>query len=413
VSHGAPPELQAEALPPEIVALSSRLTKLSVEESRQLFEWWKARQPEWREGQTRLTEHDAKVPASTVPVMVCAEGHKPIVMHSQGPPFLNETHILKRGDPNQKQEVATQGFLQVLSKSADASRWQWTPPAGAAYSGRRRTFANWLTDVEQGGGALMARVTVNRLWQHHFGRGLVASSNDFGKTGALPSHPALLDWLAGELIRHEWKLKPIHRLIMSSEAYRQSSGVDAVKAAADPDNTLFVRFMPRRLESEAVRDSLLEVSGLLDRTMFGPGTLDENSKRRSIYFTVKRSRLMNSMVVFDAPEPLTSQGDRPTTTVAPQALLLMNSPQARQWAESFAKLLQTDHATGDAGVWVQQAYLRALSRAPTPEETTASVAFIEAGLAQYTESKQANPALLALADFCQTLLALNEFVYVN
>jgi mono/diheme cytochrome c family protein len=408
---GAAPDLKATALPAAIAALAPKLPSLSAAERDVLFAWWKTRDPGWRERNTRLAEHAKKPPIKGTPVMVCAEGYTPIVMHSQGAPFFNETHILKRGDPTQKQSVAAQSFLQVLMRGADEKHWAWSPPKGAPYSGRRRALANWMTDVDGGAGALMARVAVNRLWQHHFGRGLVASPSDFGKTGVPPSNPALLDWLAGELIRGGWRLKPIHRLIMTSAAYRQSSAAAPAKVAADPDNALFLRHVSQRLESEAVRDGILAVSGALDRTMFGPGTLDENSKRRSIYFTVKRSRLMNSMVVFDAPEPLTSQGARPTTTVAPQALLLMNSPQARQWASAFARRVRDETKSGDTAKLVARAYLFALARPPREAETQEAAAFLTAGTAAYQQAGKPNAAELALTDFCQTLLALNEFVY--
>jgi hypothetical protein len=163
-----------------------------------------------------------------------------------------------------KDGEATQGFLQVLSKPGDAKRWQWQPPKDAKYSGRRRTLSNWITDVDHGAGALLARVIVNRLWQHHFGTGLVPTPNDFGKTGTACTQPELLDWLAGQLIANDWKLKPIHRMILSSRAWQQSSARDAKKEAADPANGLFMRFVPQRLEAEAIRDSMLAVSGVLD-----------------------------------------------------------------------------------------------------------------------------------------------------
>ena len=254
----------------------------------------------------------------------------------------------------------------------------------------------------------MARVTVNRIWQQHFGRGIVATSNDFGKTGALPTHAELLEWLSGELIRGGWKTKSIHRLLLTSAAYRQSSVADAKKAAADPENTLFMRRLPRRLEAEAVRDSALAVADTLDTTMFGAGTLDENSKRRSIYFTVKRSQLVNSMVVFDAPEPLVSQGSRPTTTVSPQALLLMNSQHIRAWSMAFARRLQHDPAAAakdDFSSLISRAYAIALCRAPSATEIHAAKAFINSGLAAGPEQ--------ALADFCQVLISTNEFAYLN
>jgi hypothetical protein len=197
-------------------------------------------------------------------------------------------------------------------------------------------------------------VIVNRLWGHHFGRGIVATPNDFGAQGEPPSHPELLEWLASELIRNEWRLKSVHRLLMTSATYMQSADPVAESAKKDPDNRLFWRRTPRRLEAEAVRDSLLDVGGLLDRKMYGPGTLDENMTRRSIYFFIKRSRLIPMMMVFDAPEPLVSQGERPTTTIAPQALLFMNSPLVRKAAAG----------AGEAGA-VEKIYPPPLGRSPT------------------------------------------------
>ena len=294
VFSDAEPSLKSDVLPAGVAALASQLrdpeqrAKLDVASRATLLAWWKPRESGWHALKAGVDEHAKKTPKTKTPVLVCAEGYDPLVMHSQGAAFFKETHILRRGDVNQKEVVAGQSFLQVLMRDADEKRWQWTPPPGAQYSGRRRALANWLTDTERGAGGLLARVAVNRLWQHHFGRGLVATPNDFGKTGAAPSHPGLLDWLAGELIRNGWHLKPIHELQMTSAAYQQDSAAKPTKVAADPDNALCLRRIPRRLEAECVRDSALAVSGLLDTTMFGPGTLDENSKRRSLYFTVKR-----------------------------------------------------------------------------------------------------------------------------
>jgi Protein of unknown function (DUF1553)/Protein of unknown function (DUF1549)/Planctomycete cytochrome C len=418
---GGDPALNAEVVPPAIAALKPLLgnadqrAKLSQSDRSALFAWWKRSEPDWLALKSKVEEHAKHVPVTATPVLVCAEGYPPLVMHSQGPPFLNETHILKRGDVNQKVELAAQGFLQVLSRDANANRWSWAPPAGARYSGRRRSLANWITDVERGGGALMARVAVNRLWQHHFGRGLVATPNDFGKTGAQPSHPELLDWLAGELIRNGWHLKAIHELMMTSVAYQLKSGADERTLASDPDNRLFLRRIPQRLEAEAVRDSVLAVSGLLDPRMFGPGSMDEDSLRRSIYFTVKRSRLMNSMVVFDAPEPLTSQGIRPATTVAPQALLMLNSPQVRRWAESLmTRVVQKQPVDSvDFRRCIDQVYLLSLGRHPRPSELTEGVEFVERGKREYAESGITDAAPRALTDFCHAILGLNEFVYLD
>ena len=134
---------------------------------------------------------------------------------------------------------------------------------------RRSALANWLTDVDSGAGHLLARVIVNRLWQHHFGRGIVATPSEFGATGDRPTHPELLDWLAGELIKNGWRLKPIHKLIMTSAVYKQGGETDDKRLAADRANTLFWHRPGRRLEAEVIRDSMLAVSGSLDETMFG------------------------------------------------------------------------------------------------------------------------------------------------
>jgi mono/diheme cytochrome c family protein len=414
LTSAANPALEGGALSGPVATALQRAragAPLTEAERTLLFGWWKPQQKSWQTVSAKLTAHQSRQPDHKSTVLVCAEGYPPLVMHSQGAPFFEETHLLKRGDTNQKQAVAAPGFLQVLMRGADEKRWQWTPPAGAPYSGRRHRLADWLTDVPHGAGALLARVAVNRLWQHHFGRGLVATPNDFGRTGTLPSHPELLDWLAGELIREGWRLKPIHRLLMTSAAYQQAAKSDAAKVFADPDNVLFLRRNPQRLEAEAVRDSALAVSGVLDRTQFGAGTLDENSPRRSIYFTVKRSRLVNSMVVFDAPEPLASQGSRSVTTVAPQALLLMNSPQARRWALAFAKRVQAETASASPAALVTRAYQLALGRAPRDAESASALEFLTSGAADYQGKPDA--ATLALADFCQAVLALNEFIYVN
>ena len=347
-----------------------------------------------------ITTMNAKKNTPAIPnatrMMICAEGYDPIVMHTQGGPFFDKTHVLKRGNPLMKDGEAAQGFLQVLSKTSDAKRWQWQPPKDAKYSGRRRSLSNWITDVDQGAGALLARVIVNRLWQHHFGTGLVPTPNDFGKTGTACTQPELLDWLAAKLIENGWKLKPIHKMILMSRAWQQSSARDAKKETADPANGLFMRFVPQRLEAEAIRDSMLSVSGVLDKTMFGPGTRDENSKRRSIYFNIKRSQLIGSMVAFDLPEPLVSQGARPTTTVAPQALVLMNSPQARTWADGLAKRVAT---AGGAPKQVTMIYRLCFNREPQAAELSAGTEFLKSGA--------------SLADYCQVVLSLNEFIYVN
>lgn len=412
------PRLQADTIPAAVADLLPRVRSsgggetLNDDQRRTLFDWWKRRDSDWRTQQTKLDEHLAGQPKTTTTILICGEGYKPMRHHTQGADFFTETHVLDRGSTDRKREVATPSFLQVLMRSADQERrWSYQPPAEAKFSGRRRALAEWLTDVDDGAGALTARVIVNRLWQHHFGVGIVATANDFGKTGAPPSHPELLDWLAGELIRNGWRLKPLHTLLMTSAAYQQSAAPPQT-SASDAGVALFVRRLPQRLEGEALRDAILAVSGRLDPTMYGPGTKDERSVRRSIYFTMKRSQLIGSMVVFDQPEPLVSQGGRPTTTVAPQALLLMNGPQVREWAEAFARGAQA--ASGaDAAAAIDWTYRRALGRNPTATERDDAVRFLNVQQATYAAESRTDAAAMALADLCQVILALNEFAYVN
>ena len=349
----------------------------------------------------------------TTKVLVASEGVKPLRLHSQGADFFEKTYLLKRGDLAQKQGEIPAGFLQVLTSASEGERrWACTPPTGSKLSYRRTALAKWLTDTDGGAGHLLARVIVNRLWQHHFGRGLVATPSDFGTQGERPTHPELLDFLAGELIREGWRLKPIHRLILTSAAYQQSAAFDESKARLDPDNLLRWRNTPRRLEAEAIRDAMLAVSGTLDPTPFGPGSLDESMKRRSLYFTVKRSHLIPILTLFDAPDALQGLGQRSATTVAPQALALLNNPQVRGYAKAFASRIRPTTETPFSEC-VDRAYRLALARPPDPEELAEDLAFLKDQAEAYRTAGQAHAESSALADFCQALMGLNEFVYVE
>jgi hypothetical protein len=379
-----------------------------------LLAWFRHRDPGWQALNAAVLEHEKQAPRpNLVKIMVCSEGVTPIRHHTQGADFFPETYFLKRGDCDQKMGVATQSFLQVLMTAPDRERhWQVPPPPGWRTSYRRRALAGWITDTSYGAGNLLARVIVNRLWHHHFGRGIVATPNDFGTQGAPPTHPELLDWLAQELIRGGWRLKPIHRLIMTSAAYMQSSQYDAEDARRDPDNVWLWRRSPQRLEAELIRDAILSVGGTLDTTMYGPGTLDEGHRRRSIYFMVKRSKLIPMMQLFDQPEPLVSVGHRPRTTIAPQALALMNSPHIRQAAHAFAARLAPAREEGRAAA-IEQAFRIALARPPDQEERAFALAFLEAQEASYARDGQPQPASRALADLCQIFFGLNEFIYLD
>jgi hypothetical protein len=335
----------------------------------------------------------------------------PLRLHSQGEDFLTETHFLRRGDSNQEEAVAGQGFLQLLTPVERHASWQTPPPDDSRLSYRRTALANWMTDVDGGAGGLLARVIVNRLWQHHLGRGIVATPSDFGTRGEAPSHPELLDWLAVQLIDRGWSLKELHKLILTSAVYRQSAAANEAARAVDPDNRLFWRHPRRRLEAEVVRDAILSVGGILDPKQFGPGTLDAASLRRSIYFTVKRSQLMPMLQVFDAPDALSSIGERPSTTIAPQALLLMNNAQTRYAARGFARrAAEGAVSTEDA---LRAAYEIALARQPSAEELAEGASFVAEQAGSYRAAGQSEPEHLALTDYCQVLLCLNEFVYVD
>ncbi|MED5495073.1 MAG: DUF1553 domain-containing protein, partial [Verrucomicrobiota bacterium] len=184
---------------------------------------------EWKVHNAKLQAHKAAKPKpmSTAKVQVSSEGYKPIRHHADGrgfPHFYRDVHLLQRGDPSQKQEKMSQGFLRVLtSGNKNEAHWQQAKPEWARTSFRRRALADWLVDTEHGAGQLLARVMVNRLWQHHLGGGMVGTPSDFGLQGELPTHPELLDWLAGELIQNGWRLKPLHKQIIMSATYAQSA----------------------------------------------------------------------------------------------------------------------------------------------------------------------------------------------
>lgn len=388
--------------------------KLTDAQRAALLKWYRTTDAEWTSLNQKVQEHVAKKPKpQTTKVQITSEGfpHMPHHADDRGfPHFYPQTHFLTRGDVNRKEEVAPPGFLQVLTESGlDESHWAADPPKDwTRTTFQRASLAQWMTDPHGGAGHLAARVIVNRLWQHHFGHGIVATPNDFGAQGEPPSHPELLDWLASDLIENGWRLKRLHKLIMTSSVYLQNGEFDEARAKIDRENTLLWRRAPQRLEGEAIRDAMLHVSGMLDETMYGPGTLDQNMRRRSVYFFIKRSQLIPTMMLFDWPEHLVSIGARSVTTIAPQSLMFMNSPQARQYAEGFAGRLQAKQEES-----VRQGYLLALGRGPTEREKTLASEFMARQRSMHQQAGHADPERLALADFCQMLMSLNEFVYVE
>lgn len=377
------------------------------------FDFYKTLSPEWR---TRREQLDTHIAMGAQPiltkVMVTSEGFPHMKHHADDrgfPHFYPEMYLLKRGDIHQKVEVVPPGFLRVLMPGdVTSDKWKAAPPEGwtrTRYS--RASLANWITDPVEGAGQLAARVMVNRLWQHHFGRGIVATSNDFGFQGERPTHPELLNFLARQLIDGGWKMKQLHREMMLSATYRQSTDYDEARATIDRENQLLWRMTPKRLEAEPIRDSLLAVSGQLDLTMFGPGTLDQNMNRRSVYFFIKRSQLIPTMMLFDWPEHLVSIGNRSSTTVAPQALMFMNSPQGRRYAAALADRLKGATPTDQ----ITQAYRQCYGRVPRDAEVTLADKFLQSQSEKYQAASHPHPSHDALTDLCQALLASSEFVY--
>ena len=375
-----------------------------------VVKWYAPQDAQWKEKKAKIAELEKKRPKSTkVKIQATTEGQKPMRHHTADgaiPDFYPETFILNRGDAAQKQGPATPGLLQVLTRSPKGeSSWLSPAPAGSKTSMRRTGLAHWITDVDQGAGALAARVIVNRLWHHHFGRGIVSTLNDFGFQGDPPTHPELLEWMADDLVKNGWTLKRVHKQMVMSRAYQLSSTANTASLKLDTENKL-QHYHPRhRLEAEAIRDNLLAVGGKLDSTMYGPGTLDQGMKRRSIYFQVQRSQLIPMLQVFDWPDTLTSAGARPTTVVTPQALVFLNNPLVRTCADGLAAKLKPA-ATKDLAAAVDLAYRSTFVRLPSKSEVEAGVAFLK-------EMQKAGTLDHALSEYAQALMSLNEFITVD
>ena len=356
------------------------------------------------------------------------------VRETAGPPPA--THVLIRGDPRNKAREVQPGVLSVLDGVAPMpTPSQGVPSAGAATSGRRRQLAEWVASPAN---PLTARVMVNRLWHYHFGRGIVASPSDFGHTGVPPSHPELLDWLASELTDGGWRLKRLHKLIMLSATYRQSSRATGEPArAADPDNVLLWRQNLRRLEAEAIRDAILAVSGQLNPATGGRGVFPtlspevlstqsrpglgwdtstpEEQNRRSVYIFVKRTLGVPMMEAFDLPTPDKPGPARSVTTIAPQALILLNSEFIDRQADALAERVARE-AGEDQGAQIERLFRLALCRAPSDGESRIAAEFLGRRVGEPNPAATTNETAnrrQAMAALCRLVLNLNEFVYVD
>ncbi len=331
--------------------------------------------------------------------------------------------LLRRGDALTPGPPVDPGVVSAL---AAPTAFEWTQPAAAAKtSGRRLAFARWLTQPDH---PLTARVMVNRIWLHHFGEGLVSTPEDFGTLGSAPSHPQLLDWLAREFVESGWSVKHIHRMIMTSTTYRQRSTAEESQLASarevDPDNRLLWRQRLRRIDAEPLRDAMLSVSGLLDPSMYGnsipvarrpDGDVTiadgQNDRRRSIYVQILRGNPLTMLHAYDQPVMETNCTRRNRSTVSTQALTLLNSDAAIQYAAALA-----DRALREAPESPSEfAFLAALSREPNAAELSEVHDFIITQQARYFSGgdPDASARHKALADLCQMLMVSNEFVYVD
>jgi mono/diheme cytochrome c family protein len=323
------------------------------------------------------------------------------------------SYFLVRGDPDSKAYPTKPGFISVATYGNPPAE---LPPADGRTSGRRLALAEWLISRDN---PLPARVMVNRIWHHHFGKGIVGTLDNFGKMGEQPTHPELLDWLAVEFMNRGWSIKQMHRLIMTSEAYQMASEYkDAQNEAKDPDNKYLWRYRIQRLEGEIVRDSVMSVAGSIDLTMGGPAIFpfvpeellksldrgiwrnqEDGPKvwRRSVYIYAKRSLPFPMVHVFDLPDQNVSFGARNVSTIPTQALTLMNNDFVLRQAQLFADRLKKD-AGDDVAKQVDLAYRLALTRPPTSKELSMAVDMVGTG---------------SLVDFTHVVLNLSEFLYTR
>ena len=336
------------------------------------------------------------------------------------PPAVLEvepTHVLAGGERTGKGEVVEPGFLKRITGNSEPAK---IPFVGRYRSGRRRALAEWIASPAN---PLTARVMVNRIWQHHFGEGIVRTPSDFGLNGDRPSHPELLDWLAGTFVKEKWSVKAMHRLMLTSNTYRQSTRhPDAAKiAGSDPDNRLLSRMNWVRIESEALRDSILALSGGLNREAGGPGMFfhvkeeiaqgfqmfkwypsDEKAQlRRSIYAFQRRSLAMPLMEVFDAANMSETCARRSVTTVAPQALTLLNGELTAAESKRFASRL-IELAGPDPSRQIHKAFSLALLREPSAAEVQMA-----------RELYNGRQPVEALSRLATVIFNLNEFLYLE
>lgn len=372
-----------------------------------------------------------------------AEGPSPNLAHAltEVPGRLPTTHLFLRGDFNQPAQAVDPGELTILTRGSKSVVPVDDPKLPT--SGRRLAYARHLTD---GRHPLTARVLVNRLWLHHFGRGIVSTPGDFGAQGERPTHPELLDWLADEFVRGGWRIKPLHKLMMTSTAYRQSTLRTRQLDRIDPENRLLGRASIRRLDAETIRDTVLSVAGTLNETMYGPplpvspdsvgqvvigvrvasrdGRVNKlkggEGDRRSVYVQARRTMPLAMLEAFDAPTMAPNCEARSSSTVAPQSLLLMNNDFVIEQSERFAERVIRE-VDRDDGQRIRRAWRLALGVEPTDAQQMRAAQFMAEQQARFTDRPRTDaqarfakdPAGQALASFCQFLISTNAFLYFD
>lgn len=332
------------------------------------------------------------------------------------------TYILRRGEHDKPGDPVGPGVPSVLTDGRSPFVARPPFPKGTPKTGRRLAFARWLTD---GNHPLTSRVMVNRIWYHHFGSGLVKDLENFGVKGARPTHPELLDWLAIEFVQRGWSIKEMHRQIMNSRTYRQSSRVTPEKYQVDPQNRLLSRMNLRRLDAEALRDSLLFVAEKLDTTPGGlPDTVSVDRDglvsinptnggglRRSVYQQFRRTEIPTMMDTFDYPQMGPNCLTRNVSTVSPQALMLMNNGRVRELAAAFANRVAStvdSHGSQRYEDWIIMIYEVALCRSPSPQERTLGIATLH-----QLQSDWQGDDRQALETYCHTILNSASFLFVD
>ncbi len=328
------------------------------------------------------------------------------------------THVLSVGNHEVKLYEVEPGYLSILDPAAA----KIAPVDGLNTTGRRAALANWLTDPSN---PLTSRVMANRIWHYAFGRGISATPSDFGVMGERPANRELLDWLAYTFVNEDkWSIKKSLKRMMMSETFQQSAAFNASSAEKDPDNKYTWRYNRRRLEGEIIRDSMLQVSGLLNAKMGGPGVFPplppgmttrggwkkeetiEESSRRSVYTFVRRNTRYPMFESFDMPDTHEPCARRNLTTSSTQALELLNSDQVLGWAKGLAKRASNDSGMS-AGSRIERAYKLAYSRNPSAEELGSAESFLD------KHAKVTGNAETAFVDFCHMLMNSNEFVFIN